>query len=274
MKMKIYGCRGSLAYSRDSYFGGNTSCMTVESGDDMIIFDAGSGIMKLDAELRKKYVDYPSNLPFKPSILISHLHLDHILGLVGFAPIWKNDTHVKIYTCSRSNESINEQIFGAFKPPYWPVPLSELSYAEAEIINISETFKIGDISVTPFIANHPNDTISFHITDGVSSIVHLLDNEIFQSNKTHISELLLYCHNADLVIFDAAYLPKDYEKKIGWGHSTIEYGITLADICDCKRMMFAHFSQEYTDDELRQLENIVPSDGRFIFAYEGLTIEL
>ena len=270
MKVKIYGCRGSAAYSRDSFYGGNTSCIALESDDCMLILDAGSGIMKLDAELRAKFPGYPNNLPFKPNILISHLHLDHIIGLVGFAPIWSKNTGTRIFTCSRGDTALSEQVFGVFKPPYWPTPMTDASCAE--MVEVSDTFKADKFTVTPFIANHSDTTLSYYLTDGLSSVVHLLDNEICE--KSNYDELLNYCRNADLVVFDAAYLQKDYLQKIGWGHSCVQEGIKLAEQSGCKRMLFAHFAQEYTDDDLTRLKEIVPDGGRFIFAYEGLEIEV
>ena len=275
MKIKVYGCRGSLAYSRDSYFGGNTSCIVLENGKNVIILDAGSGIMKLESELRKKYKDYPNNMSFEPIVILSHLHLDHILGLVGFAPIWAENTNAKIYTCSRSDtKTLKEQVFDAFVPPYWPVHMEK--HVQAKMVEINGTFEIGNLTITPFAATHPDKTLSFHITDGVTSIVHLLDNEITPNakNESSYTELLFYSHNADLIVFDAAYLEKDYEQKIGYGHSTVQEGVILANQCNCKHMLFAHYSQEYTDKELEALKHIVPNDGRFIFATEGMEIDI
>jgi len=268
MRLKIYGCRGTAAFSRDSHYGGNTSCILLESGSNMIILDAGSGLIKLDTELREKFPDYPNNLPFKLSILISHLHLDHILGLTGFAPIWAKGTDTRIFTCTRGDRPLNEQVFGIFAPPYWPVYMANASHAEC--VAISGTFKVDRLMVTPFSANHPDSTLSFHITDGHKSVVYLLDNEMSQQNEPTI--LLEHCRNADLVVFDAAYLLEDYPQKRGWGHSTVQDGVKLAEKSGCKRMVFAHYGQEYSDSDLNKLKEIVPSDDRFIFAYEGMEI--
>jgi len=269
MKLKILGCRGSAVFSRDSFYGGNTSCIVLEKGNSMIIFDAGSGLIKLDFELREKFPDYPNNLPFKPNILISHLHLDHIVGLVGFAPIWAKGTETRIFTCMRDERPLNEQIFGIFTPPYWPVHMPNFSHAEC--IAVSGSFEVDGFTVTPFLANHPDTTLSFHITDGHKTIVHLLDNEM---SLTDDDVLLGYCRNADLVIFDAAYTLKDYPKKRGWGHSTVQDGIRLAEKSNAKQMIFAHYAQKYSDNELDELKKIVPNNDKFLFAYEGMEIEI
>jgi len=270
MKLKVYGCRGSAVFSRHSHYGGNTSCITLESNNSMMILDAGSGLMQLDAELREKYPAYPHGLPFKPNILISHLHLDHILGLTSFAPIWAEGADVRIFTCTRSDRPLNEQIFGVFAPPYWPVSMANRS--RAQCVAVAGAFDLDGFTVTPFAANHGDNTLSFHITNGHKTVVHLLDNEI--SPEHNKAELLAFCRGADLVIFDAAYLPKDYPQKRGWGHSTVLEGIKLADESGCVRMVFAHYAQEYADNDLDSLKALVPDDGRFIFAHEGMTLEI
>jgi len=270
MRLKIYGCRGSAALSRHSHYGGNTSCMVLNSDNDMIILDAGSGIMKLDAELREKFPNYPSHLPFTPNILISHLHLDHIIGLTGFTPIWTKGTDTRIFTCTRGESPLKEQIFGIYKPPYWPANMASLAHAQC--VDISTTFEVDGFTVTPFPANHPDNTLSFHITDGRKSIVHLLDSEM--SSEDDNTMLTEHCRNADLVIFDAAYLLKDYLARRGWGHSTVQDGVRLAEESGCKQMVFAHYGQEYSDNDLDALKEIVPDDGRFVFAYEDMEIDI
>jgi len=244
--------------------------MVLEYGTGVIILDAGSGLMQYDVDLRKTLSSYPNNLPFKPNILIGHLHLDHIIGLTGFAPIWAKDSTTRIFTNTRDDRPLAEQIFGVFTPPYWPAHMASVSYAEC--VAITGAFKVDGFTVTPFLAVHPDDTLCFHITDGYKSVVHLLDYEIPPEGEP--AELLEYCNNADLVIFDAAYSQEDYKEKRGWGHSTVEHGIKLADKSGCKRMVFAHYGQEYSDDDLDKLKEIISDDNRFIFAYEGMQIDI
>jgi len=270
MNLKVYGCRGSYPISKSSRYGGNTSCMTLTHGNSLIVLDAGSGLFRLNDELRLKYPDYPKNFPFDINVLISHLHLDHIIGLPGFSPIWCKGSKTRIYTKSRNDKPLALQVFGAFKPPYWPRSMSEVSYAEC--IENTEPLIINDLTVTTIPLSHADKTIGFKITNGLKTVVYLLDNEI--SPGAIQDELVEYCHSADLVVFDAAYTPEDYLKKIGWGHSTVQVGVVLADKCKCKKMLFAHFAQEYTDEVLDNLKLVVPDDGRFLFAHEGMEISI
>ncbi|MCL2708946.1 MAG: MBL fold metallo-hydrolase [Defluviitaleaceae bacterium] len=278
MKIKIYGCRGSIPFVRTppSFFGGNTSCAVIESGGRYLIIDAGSGIMQFEYEMRETHMDYPKNLPFTVDILLSHLHLDHIIGLTMFAPIAEPQASTRIYTYSRNDTPLKEQIFFPFKPPYWPAPMA--LDAKAEIVQLFDgvTFKIGDtFTVTPFTAKHPDNSASFRITDGSRTVLHLLDDELPALDDDGFEKLVGYCKGADLIIFDAAYTPVDYPKKRGWGHSTAKDGERLAEACGCKKMIFSHFSPDYGDEVLagvpRYLES---SDGRFILARDGLEIEI
>ena len=270
MKIKVYGSRGSAAVSRDSKYGGNTSCMTLENNGEMIILDAGSGLMKLDEEWRGKYPSYPSDLPFKPNILLSHLHLDHVQGMTGFAPIWTKDANTRIFTCARDDRPLDEQVFGIFAPPYWPVRMASISFAEC--ITISGEFEVGGLTITPFSSFHPDNTIAFHITDGNKKIVYMLDNELTQPDIP--AATLGYCHNADLVVFDASYALKDYPKRRGWGHSTVQDGVRLVKQSGCRRILFSHYGQEYSDYDLDEWQKIVAGDPRFLFAHEGMEIDI
>jgi len=246
--------------------------MTLETENEMLILDAGSGLMVLDAELREKYPDYPLNLPFRPNIILSHLHLDHILGLSGFAPLWTKDAGARIFTHSRSDEkTLEEQIFGIYQPPYWPVHMSQMTTAEC--IEITGSFEVDGFTVTPFEAEHSDNTVCFYITHGNKSVVHLLDYEMPETGPPPI--LMEYCKNADLIIFDSAYTPEHYKSKHGWGHSTVEHGLKLANDSNCKQMAFAHYGQEYSDKAIKEMSNLLPKgDKRFSFTFEGMDIDV
>ena len=285
MKLRVYGCRGSVPMSLSlfSRYGGNTSCILLESTSEngqaggMIIFDAGSGLLRLEHDLRLNNPNYPKNLPFKPNILLSHLHLDHIIGLAAFTPSFSKDAGMRVFTCSRDERPLKSQLLGAFAPPYWPIAMEEHSPIECVEIFDSVTFSLGEFTITPFDAQHPNGTQSFHVTDGKKTIVHLLDNELSYMDKKSYKKLVEYCRNVDLVIFDAAYIPQDYEAKKGYGHSTIEHGIELANDSCCERMLFSHFSPEYSDSQLDDLISYLIPHGynsRFILSRDGLELQI
>ena len=279
MKLKVYGCRGSVPVSRSlrSRYGGNTSSMLLESGGEYLILDAGSGILRMEHDYKDINEDSHAKLPFKPSILLSHLHLDHIIGLAAYSPLFDHTTETKIYTISRDTRPLKSQIFGAFVPPYWPVSMTDDAFVECIEIFTNTPFNIGPFTITPFHAQHLDKTVSFHITDGEKSVVYLLDSELDLMTDKHYHELVNYCTDADLVVFDAAYTMEDYKTKRHWGHSTVEDGVRLAIKCNCERMLFSHFAPDYIDSELDELIAYLIPHGygsRFIMASDGLSIKI
>lgn len=291
MHLKFYGTRASIPFfsRKNIRYGGNTSCVRVDTAGQMLIIDAGSGLVQLEADLR---ADYPDGWPGKIDMLLSHLHLDHIIGLTVFGPVWDAQQGVRIYTRMRGDMSLKSQVFGAFKPPYWPIPMDTAAHAQIIAIREDEPFVIDNsvgaaatndvnndaghrLTVTPFAATHPDATTAFHITDGLKTFVYLLDAELH--DHAELARLAAYCRNADAVIFDATYKPDEYPSKRGWGHSSYEEGIRLAEASGCRRMIFSHFLQTYDDDMLDSLPLKGGAAGagiRYCAAFDGMEMLL
>ena len=271
MKLKIYGCRGSipLSHSFDKRFGGNTSCIKLSVGNYSIAVDAGSGLVNLGHD-----ICVGGGEPKGPQdILLSHLHMDHIIGLSVFAPGLAEKHGIRVFTVSRDDRSLAEQVFGVFQPPYWPLTLKEAMYAELIEIFEDKPFAAGPLTITPFAASHPDKTMSFHITDGEKTLVYLLDSEISLMNDTGYARLVEFCKGADMVVFDAAYSPEDYEKYRGWGHSTVLDGIRLRKDSGCKHMLFSHFAQKYSDEDILSWREYFDGN-HYTFASDDMEIEL
>jgi len=278
MKVKVYGCRGSIPISKNnpSSYGGNTSCITFESMGKLLIIDAGSGLIKLEAEMKGLFPGYFKDNTEPVDMIISHLHMDHIIGLSVFGPLWRKKAGVRIYTNDRNIGTLKEQIFGAFVPPYWPASMVKNANAECITIFDKVPFQLEPFSIIPFNAVHPDDTLGFVITAQNKTVAHLLDSEIAAMTEEEYSSLAERCRDVDLIIFDAAYSLEDYKKsKKGWGHSTVEDGIRLAEVSNCKKMVFSHFSYDYNDDMLAEMEKKLAFDTeRFFFARDGMEIDL
>ena len=91
-KIKFRGVRGSYPVPDKDFlkYGGNTSCVEVRVGGHLIILDAGTGLISLGNELMQKYIESGTTItdrtPVKCTILLSHIHLDHIQGFPFFRP--------------------------------------------------------------------------------------------------------------------------------------------------------------------------------------------
>jgi len=269
MKLTIYGSRGTMPFSgkNTSRRGGNTSCTALDIDGHFIVFDCGSGLL----QFYRENMDLFSN-DYNLDIFLSHLHLDHIIGLSMFPPILSKEGNIQIFTRSRDDRPLAEQVFGIFRPPYWPVEFSKATKVKTIEITGEDTIDLSSsITVTPFFTELHNKTSVFKV-NAEKTLVYLLDYEI-KENYSRNDELIRFCTGADLVIIDASYLPEDYPSRRGWGHSTFEDGIHLANSCGCKKMIFSHISQEYSDDVLDSIENGLDAT-RFSFAYDGMVIKL
>jgi phosphoribosyl 1,2-cyclic phosphodiesterase len=128
MKVKFWGVRGSIPIpgSNTVKYGGNTLCLEIrlQAQGRLIIIDAGSGIRELGDNLSlgngaKEHID--------TEILLTHTHLDHILGLPFFAPIHHPATCLKIYgpvTCEE--DPLEDVLGGQLSYRYFPVRQHEL----------------------------------------------------------------------------------------------------------------------------------------------------
>ena len=276
MKLTVYGSRGSIPFfSRESAgYGGNTSCFKLETPGNTVIFDCGSGLLQYDKELAGR------TEPVKIDILLSHLHLDHTIGLTMFRPLFAPDSHIRVFTKSRDGRPLREQIFGSFAPPYWPLDFSALARAECVAVGSEPFYLNGGARVSTLAAEHPDGTLSYRVdamgADGRAgkSFVYLLDYEVRHKPELY-GPLVEFVRDADCMVFDSCYLPADYPAKADWGHSTYEAGLRLARDANCKMTVLAHWSHDYNDAALNGVGEIVKkSDVLCRVAYDGMQVEL
>src|SRR5207248_3370296 len=88
-RLKLWGVRGSIPVPGASTvrYGGNTTCVEVRADGELIVLDAGSGIRGLGLALENEFGSRPINL----SLLITHVHWDHIQGFPFFVPSYNED---------------------------------------------------------------------------------------------------------------------------------------------------------------------------------------
>ena len=137
IQLTVLGARGSIPAVGKAYslFGGDCSCYLVQAGEESIFLDAGSGMSQA-----------PSEFPKTPVILLSHLHLDHILGLGMYPRLVKKDRKTKMYVPADSREDAVKALAGVYSPPYWPVELLQYS-GDLEINNLVFPLHIGEVTV-------------------------------------------------------------------------------------------------------------------------------
>ncbi len=260
-QLTVLGARGSMAVCRadNTLFGGDTSCYMVRAGDETLFLDAGSGI-----------VSAPSSYPKPPVILLSHLHLDHIMGL-GMFPGLSNSAQKSILYlpfCD-SSSSAELQISQLFAPPAWPLKLSEYE-GRIEILPMPKSLEIGSLRIDTMPGNHPGGSLLFRIRFQEKTIVYATD---YEHTESSFSELTAFSQNADLLLYDGQFTEETYQDKKGFGHSTVEKGLELMRNSCAKQLLLIHHAPTSTDNILLQWEKSLPNVNAS-FAREGQTISL
>ena len=143
-KVKFRGVRGSypVADKRFLNYGGNTSCVEVNVGGHLIILDAGTGLISLGNELLKDYLssgtDMYNRKPVHATILLSHIHQDHIQGFTFFKPTNFSSTVINVFGSVNYGESLTDELSKILFNKAFPLDLKDIA-AKLEIHNAEET---------------------------------------------------------------------------------------------------------------------------------------
>ena len=254
MNLKIWGCRGSLPAPgpEKNIYGGNTSCVEIIHENTCIILDGGSGIQRLGVSLPKHITQI--------DILLTHLHLDHIMGLGFFMPIYNPNMTINIWGPAASNESLRHRLRKYFSPPIFPLRLKELP-CKGEIFEIDDSeFTIGDFKISSEYICHPGPTVGYRLQKGKTIIAYLPDHEPalgssnYPTNPEWTSGYSI-AHEADLLIHDAQYKNIEYTNRIGWGHCSMKDAIDFGELTGVKKMLLFHHDPMHTDEQLQKLYN-------------------
>jgi len=274
MKAKFYGVRGSIPISNPEFqeFGGNTTCVLVEGPERTVIFDAGTGIRDLGKEL----VQDPSIGTDRACFLaFSHFHWDHIQGLPFFAPAYDPRRRFSIYAMGRERygKDIKSIFAGQMQQDYFPVPLDGMG-AQIDFHKTPEDYlSMNKASAYVVKHRHPGDAYSYRIEDQDGKvIVFCTDIEHGEQIDDRIVEL---AKGADLLIHEGHYTPEELPRYRGWGHSSWEQAIEVAERAEVKKLVITHHDPDHDDAFLREVEK--QCQMRFpkaILAREKMEIEL
>ena len=260
LRLIVLGSRGSMATCGPGYseFGCSTSCYLVQFRDQSLILDAGSGILQA-----------PASSGETPAILVSHWHLDHLLGLCMYARLNHSETQTDLYLPASSSEAAQQCLDRLFAPPFWPLTLGEYP-CRLRVRAFPRTLDHGPFHVTTTEGNHPGGCLVIKVECDGKTIVYVTDYEHEASSFARLTE---FSRCADLLLYDAQYTEEEYETHRGYGHSTPEKGIELMQASGAKRLLLIHHDPKSTDDILRQREMQL-TDPHVQLAHEGDVIEL
>jgi phosphoribosyl 1,2-cyclic phosphodiesterase len=256
-------------------YGGNTSCVEVRVGGEIILLDAGTGLRALGRSLLSEFKDQPLNL----TMLLTHTHWDHIQGLPFFGPIYDSRCRLRILGCEGTRKGLVNALTGQMESTYFPVPFNKLP-SNIEIEELKNfNFNIGPVCVRALRANHPGLCVGYRLFSPDSLIAFFPDTEPRTGGKDR--EMIEFLRDVDLLILDSQYDSKEYQKHVGWGHGCVDDSVALALQAGVKQLSLFHHDPDHDDKRIdglvkhaRQLVAKRRAKLRVDAACEGMTIDL
>ncbi len=305
MKVRFWGVRGSYPVPGPETvrYGGNTSCVEVRFADNtLVILDLGSGARPLG--------DHLMNTEFgqgrgRATILLTHTHWDHIMGLPFFEPAQVPGNSFDVYGIARPGSSL-QQIFEAQQSvEYFGFPFSDLK-ADFTFHEVSpgDMLSAGSATITTSRLNHPSYALGYRIVEDQHSLVYVTDTSPFtdvliedsfiadpqdavpedgsprrqEMNRYH-AHLLRLMRKADVAIYDTFFEPDGYASRPHWGHSTAEAALENAKAVGVKKLAMFHHAPENSDEEMdalgRKYAEAGARDGlEVVVSHEGMELSI
>lgn len=244
MQLKFWGIRGTfpIQVSEGFSYGGCTPCSLIKTGkNDLIIIDAGTGIKYLGDNLWQG----PEKGPHEWHIFFTHFHLDHIMGLPFFAPLYSERVTLNIYT-SYSSVKVKAVLNGFMGGKYFPLSFEDTASSKKYFQIPEKGLDLNGVEVNSCNLNHPQGALALRFKENNYSIVFATDTE--PPNGKIDNGLAEFAGDSNIFIYDAAFTPEEYEAgKRGWGHSTWLDGTRLAKESGVKQLILSHFNPDHSD---------------------------
>ena len=276
MLVTFHGTRGSIPVCDAGFqeFGGNTTCVSISSDRDdqesVLVFDAGTGIRNLGKTLIKKKIAKGKKI----FIAFSHFHWDHIQGFPFFAPAYDPSKEIEFFILSDTPavEDLKAVLAKQMESTYFPISLDNMGAKFTYAVNRSDVIHFDGGTLSTNKHNHPGGAYGYRLEVDGKIIVYCSDIEHGESLD---EKVITFCQDADMLIHDAQYTPEELLTHRGWGHSSWEQAIEVAERANVKNLYLTHHDPDHNDDMLRNIEK--ECQERFtncFLAREGQSIRL
>jgi phosphoribosyl 1,2-cyclic phosphodiesterase len=272
--VKYWGVRGSIPSpgAHTVRYGGNTTSLEVRCGDTLLAIDGGTGVRLFGESLM-------SNAPIQATILMTHLHLDHVQGFPFFAPFLMPGNRFDIWSAHHNGSGVLDIMKQLFNQPAFPISMDMLKAdLNFHILKPGDTLQFGDVTVKTALLHHPGDAVGYRLEYDGRSFAHCSDWEHpAEGIDTALTGLI---QDVDLLSIDATYTEDEYSGRAGpprrgWGHGTHTAALAHADAAHVRNTLLFHHDPSRTDDQLDQLTRTMLANRRDVrFVAEGQVFQV
>jgi ribonuclease BN (tRNA processing enzyme) len=278
MRVVFNGVRGSTPCAGPEYahFGGNSSSVALETDNaPPILFDLGTGVRPYSRRCAGE---------FHGTVLLSHLHWDHVQGLPFFTPMHREGSTLDVIGPRQAAGPLGKVFGDLMRPPFFPITPDQLAGDVRFQSTGDDDFPIGMAKVRSRWVRHVGPTLGFRVDLNGTSVAYVPDHGP-GCNPEHPDdyiphEILELCEGVDLLIHDAQHTVAEYEAKRHWGHCTVDYAVHVAQEAGARRLVLFHHDPSHGDGDIVAIEQSASDRAarlgapEVIAGYEGLEIEL
>jgi phosphoribosyl 1,2-cyclic phosphodiesterase len=271
----------SLDFPTKSGYGGDSSCVQIEAGEEYMICDMGTGLRRFAKQVVK---EHGSEHPQVYHFFMSHLHWDHIMGFPFFTPAYIPGNTIRIYGGHQANEmedAFRRQQSSPFFPVYWDRLGADVGFTHLEVDRWDD---INSFRVKIMRQAHHGGSFGYRFEKDGKSMIYATDAEHKQQSEKETEAVIDFFRDADLVIFDATYSLADMITiKEDWGHSSNIVGVDLCLRAKVKHYCMFHHEPALNDEmiytilqETKRYESLVNKGHslKISTAYDDLVIDI
>jgi len=238
----------------------------------VLVLDAGTGLRRAGLALAG------DRRPVH--VLLTHLHMDHIQGLGFFRPLFEPGREVHIWGPSSTTQDLRSRLTRYLSPPLFPVRIRDLE-SRVELHDVpGAPWRVGEFELMGMGVIHPGPTVGYRIETNGRAIGYVPDHEPAIGGLRGAAEWTsgyAIARDVDLLLHDAQYTADEYQERVGWGHSSVEHAVAIADLTRVRTLGLFHHEPDHPDsaiDEMVELARGLRRDGDVVAASEGSTLQV